>query len=140
MNEDHKYDDIIGLEHHVSGRHPMLGMASYAAQFAPFAALTGYDGIVDEAARFTQERVELGESDISILNRKLNIIAENINENPEAEFVYYKKDDKKSGGNYLQKKVRVKRIDEVERILYFTDGSKLLIDDIVDIKGEIFKE
>ena len=132
------YDDIIDRPHHVSERHPQLSKASYAAQFSPFAALTGYDGIVSEAARLTDERVELGETEMSILSAKLQIIGDHIKEQPEVELTYFKKDKKKTGGAYLQKIACIKRIDDVERIIYFTDGTNLPIDDITDMRGEIF--
>ncbi|MBQ7654128.1 MAG: hypothetical protein IJS17_03550 [Clostridia bacterium] len=132
------YDDIIDRPHHVSERHPQLSKASYAAQFSPFAALTGYDGIVSEAARLTDERVELGETEMCILSAKLQILGDHIKEQPEVELTYFKKDKKKSGGAYLQKTACIKRIDDVERIIYFTDDTNLPIDDITDMRGEIF--
>jgi len=133
-----KYDDIINLPHHVSERHPQLDKASYAAQFSPFAALSGYDGIVSEAARVTDERVELGETEMEILSAKLLIALEHEKEHPLLSVTYFKPDEKKSGGAYLQKTAEIKRIDDVERIMYFTDGTKLPIDDVVNLEGEIF--
>ena len=133
-----KYDDIIDLPHHVSERHPQLSKASYAAQFSPFAALSGYDGIVAEVARLTDERIELGESEMEILSAKLQIVGDHIKERPVIELTYFKPDEKKSGGAYLQKTAQVKRIDDVERIMYFMDGTNLPIDDITDMRGEIF--
>ena len=132
------YDDIIDRPHHVSERHSQLSKASYAAQFSPFAALTGYDGIVSEAARLTDERVELGETEMSILSAKIQIIGDHIRERPEIELTYFVKDKKKTGGAYLQKTACIKRIDDVERIIHFTDGTNLPIDDITDMRGEIF--
>lgn len=138
MNNDYKYNDIINLPHHVSKKHPQLSKASYAAQFSPFAALTGYEGIVSEAARFTNERVELGDKEKDILNAKLQIIGEHIKEHPELELTYFQKDKKKTGGAYLKKTAQIKRIDDLERIMYFTDGTNLPMDDITDMQGEIF--
>ena len=138
MSNEYKYDDIINLPHHVSERHPQLSKASYAAQFSPFAALTGYDGIVSEAARVTEQRVELGETDMEILSAKLQIIMNHVKKQPELILTYFKKDEKKEGGAYLQKTAQIKRVDDVERILYFMDGSNLPIDDVVDIQGDIF--
>ena len=138
MNNDYKYNDIINLPHHVSKKHPQLSKASYAAQFSPFAALSGYDGIVLEAARITDERVELGDKENDILNAKLQVIGDHIKEHPEIKVTYFEKDKKKSGGAYLQRNACIKRIDDVERIMYFTDGTNLPIDDITDMQGEIF--
>ena len=134
MNAEEKFKDIIDLPHHVSGKHPQLGTDSYAAQFSPFAALTGYDGIVSEAARLTDERIGIGETEEDILNRKLQIIKDRIKEKPERTFVYFVPDSKKSGGEYRYKTACVKAIDEVERTIIFTDGTTLSFDDLIDIK------
>lgn len=133
-----KYESIINLPHHVSKKYPQLSKASYAAQFSPFAALTGYEGIVSEVARITDERLELGDKENDILNAKLQVIGDHIKEHPEVKVTYFEKDKKKSGGAYLQKIACIKRIDDVERIMYFTDGTNLLMDDITDMQGEIF--
>ncbi|MCR5330308.1 MAG: hypothetical protein K6E62_03845 [Lachnospiraceae bacterium] len=133
MKAEEKYKDIINLPHHVSGRHPQLGTDSYAAQFSPFAALTGYDGIVSEVARLTDERIGIGESEEDALNLKLQIIKEHIKEKPERTFVYFVPDSRKSGGEYRQKTACVKAIDEVERTVIFTDGTSLPLDDLTDI-------
>ena len=138
MNNKYKYDNIINLPHHVSKKHPQLSKASYAAQFSPFAALSGYDGIVSEVARFTDEHVELGDTEMDILSAKIQIIGDHIKEHPKIELTYFVKDKKKSGGAYLQKTARIKRVDDMERIMYFTDGTNLPIDDITDMQGEIF--
>ena len=138
MSDEHKYDRIIERPHHVSNRHPQLSKDSYAAQFSPFAALTGYDGIVAETACLTEERVELGETDMEILSAKLQILSDHYKEQPEITITYFKPDEKKSGGAYLQKIAQLKRIDDVERLLHFPDGSNLPIDDITDLQGEIF--
>ena len=138
MSNEQKYNDIINLPHHVSKRHPQLSRASYAAQFSPFAALSGYDGIVSEVARVTDERVELGDTEMDILSAKIQIIDDHIKEHPQIELTYFVKDKKKSGGTYLKKIASIKRIDDVERIMYFTDGTNLPMDDITDMQGEIF--
>lgn len=93
MNNYSKYERIINQRHHVSKRHPQLSIASYAAQFSPFAALTGYDGIVAETARLTEERVELGETDMAILSIKLQILNDRFKEQPEITVTYFKPDD-----------------------------------------------
>ena len=139
MIDEHKYDGIIDRQHHISKRHPQLSKDSYAAQFSPFAALTGYDGIVAETARLTDERVELGETDMEILSAKLQILSDHYKEQPEITITYFKPDDKKAGGAYLKKTTQLKRIDDVERLIHFTDGSNLPIDDITDLQGEIFR-
>ena len=135
-----EYDDIINLSRPISKKHRPMSMLNRAAQFSPFAALTGYDGIVSEAARVTDERTEMSETDLDVLSTKIQIIAEHIKEKPEITFTYFKKDEKKSGGSYLTKTGNIKQIDDVERLLHFTDGTKLPIDDVVDMKSVIFDE
>ena len=138
MDNEHKYDDIIELPHHVSKKHPPLSRASYAAQFSPFAALTGYDRIVAEAARTTDDRIELGEAEAALLSLKLKLTAEHAKEHPAVTLTYFKRDERKEGGAYVEKTGAVKRIDEIERTVIFTDGAKINTDDVTDIKGELF--
>ena len=138
MDNEHKYDDIIELPHHVSKKHPPLSRASYAAQFSPFAALTGYDRIVAEAARTTDERIELGEAEAALLSLKLKLTAEHAKEHPAVTLTYFKRDERKEGGAYVEKTGAVKRIDEIDRTVIFTDGAKINTDDVTDIKGELF--
>ena len=138
MTNGQKYGDIIDLPHHVSDKHPPLSRESRAAQFSPFAALTGYDGIVAESARLTDIRSELGEADIDILGMKLRLLADRASDHPEVTVTYFLPDERKSGGAYVKKTAQVKRIDEVGRIIFFTDKASLAIDDITDIQGEIF--
>lgn len=140
MDNTHQYDDIIDLPHHVSKNRKALGRDSYAAQFSPFAALTGYDGVVSEAARITDERTEMSETELDVLSAKIQFITEHMKEKPEITFTYFKKDEKKPGGSYLTKTGNIKQIDDVERLLHFTDGTKLPIDDVVDMKSVIFDE
>lgn len=138
MDNEHKYDDIIELPHHVSKKHPLLSRASYAAQFSPFAALTGYDRIVAEAARTTDERIELGEAEASVLSLKLRITAEHEKELPVVTLTYFKEDGRKKGGAYIEKTGAVKRVDEIGRVVIFTDGTRIPTDDVTDIKSGLF--
>ena len=138
MSDERKYDDIINLPHPVSKRHRPLGRDSYAAQFSPFAALTGYDGIVSEAARLTEARPELDEYDAEILSAKMRILRDSTAERPEVIVTFFETDEKKEGGAYRQKTARVKRLDEIGRILYFADGTCLPVDDITDLRGGVF--
>lgn len=138
MDNEHKYDDIIELPHHVSKKHPPLSRASYAAQFSPFAALTGYDRIVAEAARTTDERIELGETEASVLSLKLRITAEHEKELPVVTLTYFKEDGRKKGGAYIEKTGAVKRVDEIGRVVIFTDGTRIPTDDVTDIKSGLF--
>ena len=135
-----KYDDIIKLPHHVSKRHPQMSIMARSAQFAPFAALSGYDEAVKETARLTDKRLEIDDGLKSILNNKLQYILENININPEIIFTYFVYDKKKTGGKYVEKIGIVKKIDLIEKYILLTDKSKIPIEEIIDINGEVFKD
>ena len=97
-----RYDDIINLPHHVSPTRQRMSMHDRAAQFAPFAALVGYDDAVAETARLTESRPELDEQEQRIINEKLAYIAEHINEHPEVCIKYFVPDERKSGGAIVE--------------------------------------
>lgn len=132
------YDDIINMPHHVSTTRPQMSMMDRAAQFSPFAALTGYDGAIKETARLTDEKADLGDEAITILNMKMQMLVETSEDRPEVCITYFKPDEKKSGGAYISVTGVVKKIDEFERILVLTDGTKIRMADIADIEGKIF--
>lgn len=138
LNERHKYDDIIMLPHHVSRRHPQMSPSDRAAQFSPFAALTGHGDAVRETARLTDSFVELDESRQNQLDGQLGLIRDNLDTQPEIEVTYFRPDEKKSGGAYKAKRGRVKKIDEYSRRIIFTDGKALPMDMIFSIRGELF--
>lgn len=135
-----KYDDIIKLPHHVSKRYPQMSIMARSAQFAPFAALSGYDEAVKETARLTDKRIEIDDGLKLIINNKLNYILENLNINPQIIFTYFVYDKKKIGGKYIEKVGIVKKIDLIEKYILLTDKSKIPIEEIIDISGEIFKD
>lgn len=112
MAEKFPYEDIVNLPPHISKKHPQPTMMDRAARFAPFAAITGYEEMVLEEARITEERIDLDEGTLSILNEKLNMIQEFIDEEPEVTITYFEHDKKKSGGAYIDITGTVKRIDE----------------------------
>ena len=93
-----EYDDIIHLPHHVSRIHPQMSMEDRAAQFSPFAALTGYDAAIVETARLTAQRVELDEYERQALNKKLQFISEHLNEHPKVSITCFVPDARKEGG------------------------------------------
>ena len=136
MNKN--YDDIINLPHHVSKKRPQMSIEQRSAQFAPFAALTGYDDAVKETARRTDRRIELEEGQKEILNNKLLYILENIDTKPEITFTYFIPDNKKSGGKYIDKTGIVRKIDMIEQYIQFIDKSKININDIIEIDSELF--
>lgn len=133
------YDDIIELPHHVSTTHPHMAAIDRAAQFSPFAALTGYDAAIKETARLTDERVELDESMKDALSNKLQIIADRLKEQPEIAITYFQSDGKKNGGTYVTAVSTAKKIDKYERVVVMSDGIVIPIDEIISIDGQIFE-
>ena len=138
MAEKFPYEDIVNLPPHISKRHPQPSMMDRAARFAPFAAITGYEEMVLEEARVTEERVDLDEGALSLLNEKLNMIREFLDEEPEVTITYFEPDKKKSGGAYISITGIVKRIDEYEHLVIMRDGAKIFIDSIYDLQSELF--
>ena len=138
-NEDiHRYDDIINLPHHVSKSRKQMSLHDRAAQFSPFAALTGYGDAVDETARLTDEYIELDDGQKDILNAQLQKLCEHITEHPDITLTYFLPDSKKSGGAYTTISGNVKKIDTYKRILVFQDKTEILFDNIYKISGWIF--
>ena len=133
MDNEHKYDDIINLEHHISKTHKQMSMQNRAAQFAPFAALTGYEEAVKETARFTEKKIELDEELNNILDEKLRLIQSQIKNTPEITVTYFVPDDKKRGGKYQKTTGKIKKIDDYNKFIIFTDGKCISIKDIIDI-------
>ena len=143
MREDnkdkHQYDDIINLQRHVSNNHVHMSILDRAAQFSPFAALTGFEGAIKETARLTDHRIELDEAEKTILDEKLRIIQEQLSKHQEIEFVFFRPDEMKAGGNYICMRGTVKKIEGYERTVVMQDGTRIPIEEIVDITGEIFQ-
>ena len=127
------YDDIINLPHHVSKNHKPMPLINRAAQFAPFAALTGYDAAIYEAARLTENRIELTDYLNNQLNDKMNAILQNIDNKPLVKIVYFKPDEFKSGGKYVKIVGNLKFINEENHTVVLVDGMEIKISEIVDI-------
>ena len=138
MAEKFPYEDIVNLPPHISKKHPQPTMMDRAARFAPFAAITGYEDMVLEEARVTEERIDLDEGTLSLLNEKLNMIQEFLDEEPEVTITYFEPDKKKSGGAYIYITGTVKRIDEYECLVIMTDGKKIRIEDIYGLESDLF--
>lgn len=128
------YDDIINLKPHKSNKYPHMPIDKRAAQFAPFAALTGYNDAINETKRQTQEKIELDEEYKLILNNKLKNIKENINKKEQTTIKYFIKDDKKQGGKYIKETVIIKNIDNINKQLILEDKRKINIDDLIEIE------
>ena len=133
-----KYNEIMGLPHHVSKTRPQMPMSDRAAQFAPFAALTGYDAAIKETGRLTDERIELDVEALSALDMKYQILMEALDEAPEVTITYFQPDERKAGGKYVSAVGAVKKIDDFERRITMRDGTRIPMDDVLSIDGEMF--
>ncbi len=132
MTDD--YSDIINLPHHVSKNHPQMSREARAAQFAPFAALTGYDDVIHETARLTDEQVELEEHDNNRLNRKFAELTDAMEEHPKITVTYFLPDEHKAGGAYVSITGTLKKVDTYEQLMIFDDGNEIPIAHIVDLQ------
>ena len=137
---DSRYEQIIDLPHHVSDSRPHMSMTDRAAQFSPFAALTGYGDCVSEEARLTERRRDNDEDRCAWLDRCMNILTENIQLHPEVTVWHFVEDSTKEGGAYAAKTGNVRYINSYGMSLVFTDGTEIRLRDIDDINGEIFGE
>ena len=136
---NHEYDDIIDLPHHVSATRPRMSMIDRAAQFSPFAALTGYYAAIKETERLTDRRIELTEDSRTALDRKQQLLLDNMADRPEVSVTYFVPDERKAGGAYVTVTGRVKKVDDYQRLLLLTDGTKIPLDEILDMESELFR-
>ena len=134
------YEDILHLPHHTSRTRTPMPMSDRAAQFSPFSALTGYNDAVTETARLTDEKTELNEEALTVLNRKYQILAGHLDEEPEITITYFKPDGKKAGGAYAVVEGTVKRLDPVEHTIVMENGIKIPMEDVVDLDVEGFQK
>ena len=132
------YEDIINRPHHVSKASPQMSELERAAQFAPFAALTGYDSAIKETGRLTDERIELDEEALTALDRKYQLLIEALDDAPEVTITYFQPDERKAGGKYVSAVGAVKKIDDFERRITMRDGTRIPTDDVLSIDGELF--
>ncbi len=138
MTDIHRYDEIINLPRHVSEKHPPLGKESYAAQFSPFESLTGYEDVVEEAARATDNRVYLDEDEKIRLSEMLTEILKHSDDKPEVTITYFVADGKKDGGKFATVKGTIKKYREFENKIILDDGTVIATEDITDIKCDLF--
>lgn len=134
-----QYEDIINLPHHVSKTRPQMPELERAAQFSPFAALTGYDAAIQETGRLTDERIDFGEETKAMLDMKQQYLSDIIADQPEITVTYFVPDEKKAGGAYITVTGNLKRIEEYERMMILTNGKKIPMDEIADIEADIFR-
>lgn len=144
-NKKNPYADIIHLPHHKAANRPHMSMYDRAAQFSPFAALSGFDGVIAETGRLTDRRIELSESERAPLDQKLTLIDDVIRDgyHPEITVQYFVADQKKDGGEYREYTGKVRQIDAVERAIVFlaengrSAGMKIAVDDVLRIYGKL---
>ena len=128
-----QYDDIINLPRPVSKKHPPMPMSKRAAQFLPFAALTGFEGEIAETGRLTQAAPELEVDALVALDRQLALLRRRSPEPPAVTITRFVPDEKKDGGQYETLAGRVRRLDEPNRVLILTDGVKIDLDTVVEL-------
>lgn len=138
-----RYDDILHLSHPISRRHPPMPLQDRAAQFMPFAALTGHEDAVRETARLTDSRVELDEGQREKLDQRLSLLLKSMYEcpglEPEITVIYFRPDEKKAGGAYVSVSGRVQKVDGYRRRILLKDGTALPMDEIVGMEGDVFE-
>ena len=137
-DDPQRYDDIINLPRHVSLSRPQMAVSDRAAQFSPFAALTGHEAAIRETARLTDERAELDENAKAVLDEKLRMIQEMLPARPEITVTYFQPDAKKSGGAYVSVTGRVKKLDLYGQCLLMEDGLRIPLGELYDMDGRIF--
>jgi len=136
---DHKYDDIINIKYNGSNRKDKMTNYERAAQFSPFAALTGYESAIKEKSRQVEEKIELSYSQKSVLDYKFSILLSHFEDKAHVEITYFKKDKIKNGGEYLKESGHITKIDMLKKILYLDENLAIDISDIYDIDSELFK-
>ena len=129
-----KYDDIINLSHPTSKKHPRMPIRDRAAQFAPFAALVGYDDAVEETARVTDDMIEQSDEMKAVIDEKLRYLSERIGEMPTILVTYFLPDSKKSGGEYKIFEGRLKHLDDYNSVMIFEGGKKIQYDKIYSVE------
>ena len=146
MNENKSpYADIIQLPHHQATNHPHMSMLNRAAQFSPYAALVGFDGVIAETGRLTDRKVELPENEKALIDRKLVLINDVIQygDHPSITVTYFVKDPLKGGGSYEDYTGKVRKIDSIDRTLVFlakngrSSGKTIPVDDISELRGNL---
>ena len=134
MRMNNRYDEIMELPHHVSKTRPQMPMSDRAAQFAPFAALTGYDSAIKETGRLTDERIELDEEALTALDRKYQLLMDTLDDAPEVTIIYFQPDARKAGGQYVSATGTVKKVDTFGRRILLQDGTRIPLDSVYDLR------
>ena len=135
----HQYDDIIELPHHQSTVRPRMSRTNRAAQFAPFAALTGYEAAIMEMGRQTDARIDLDENRQVLLDEKLQALSAHLGDQPAATITFFEPDKKKAGGVYRIATGTIRKMDEYSRQILFSDGTVIPIDQIIEVESPLFE-
>ncbi len=134
------YEDILYRPRPVSRVHPPMPRQERAAQFAPFAALTGYGAVIRETERFTEERPELSDSGQEELEWKLGFLESWAKEEPEVTVTYFLPDPRKPGGSRMRLSGRWKRLDEQQRVLVLQDGTRIPVEDLLELESPLLEQ
>ena len=134
MHMNNRYNEIINLPHHVSKTRPQMPLSDRAAQFAPFAALTGYDSAIKETGRLTDERIELDEEALAALDRKYQLLMDTLDDEPAVTITYFQPDERKAGGQYVSATGTVKKVDTFGRRILLQDGTRIPLDSVYDLR------
>lgn len=132
--EANRYDDIIQLPHHQSTKRAHMSLHDRAAQFAPFAALTGHDAAIEETARLTEDEITLDDNAIADINEKLYEISQHLSERWRVSITYFRPDEKKKGGKYLTDVGTIQKIKEAERLILMDSGMQIKMEQIIRIE------
>lgn len=135
-----KYSDMIHLPHMQSVTRKHMSIHDRAAQFAPFAALVGYDGAISETGRLTEHRRQISETSAELLNMRIQYLESHLDEQPEITVTYFLPDERKTGGVYLAYTGALKGVEVFEGLLVFEDGKEIPIDDIMEIESDAFPD
>ena len=133
LKETHKYDDILHLSRPRSGRRVQMTNYDRAAQFSPFAALTGFDAAIEETGRLTDQPIELDEGGKQLLDERMQSVLDVIHTQPEVEVVWFRYDERKAGGSYVTTSGKVKKIDTYTQKLLLTDGRTIPLGEVISI-------
>ena len=133
MNRTHKYDDILHLPRPISAKRAPMPVADRAAQFSPFAALTGYEDVIGETGRLTDLPIELAEGAKAMLDEAMVKVMEEIHSRPEAAITYFLPDERKLGGAYVTVRGNVKKVDTYQQLLILMDGMAIPLNQIISM-------
>ena len=131
--DTHKYDDIILLSRPTSGKRARMSNYDRAAQFSPFAALTGFEAAIEETGRLTDQRAELDEGGKQLLDEQLRVVQDVIHTQPEVKILWFQYDERKAGGSYVTTTGQVKKIDRYNRKILLTDGQVIPLGEVFSV-------